>query len=38
MHANCQHVRGFDGGPAEKIGIPCVDGTLLALPASRSRS
>jgi threonine dehydrogenase-like Zn-dependent dehydrogenase len=32
MHANCQHVGGFDGCQAEKIRIPYADGTLLALP------
>jgi threonine dehydrogenase-like Zn-dependent dehydrogenase len=32
MHANCQHVGGFDGCQAEKIRIPYADGTLFALP------
>jgi threonine dehydrogenase-like Zn-dependent dehydrogenase len=32
MHANCQHVGGFDGCQADKIRIPYADGTLLALP------
>src|SRR3954465_7815491 len=32
MHANCQHVGGYDGCQAEKIRIPNADGTLPATP------
>src|SRR3954452_2313838 len=32
MHANCQHVGGYDGCQAERIRIPNADGTLLTTP------